>query len=267
MTVVQLLLLVLLGCAAGFLAGLFGVGGGIVLIPFLLLFFQLTGVSSLVATHLTLGTSLAVIVFTSLASANEYRRNNHIIWKGVVYIGLASVAGAGLGSMIAGGLEGKTLQRIFALVVVVAAFRMLGNPRRPKKDLEPRTFPPGLLLTGFLVGLVSSLSGVGGGVLSIPVMYSILHFPLKKALGTSSASIVITAFAATTGYIIRGWENFLLPPYTLGYVSYLTVLPIVAGSIPMARIGATLADRVKAGLLRKAFVVFLLVVAVKMFFF
>jgi uncharacterized membrane protein YfcA len=123
------------------------------------------------------------------------------------------------------------------------------------------------LLTGGAVGIVSSLAGVGGGVLSIPLMYSFLHFPLKKALGTSSATIVITACAAAAGYGIRGWENPLLPDYTVGYVGYLYALPLLLGSIPMARVGATLAHRTRPAPLRKAFAVLLLVVAVKLFFF
>ncbi len=262
----SILLLLAVGAVAGFLAGLFGVGGGIILVPILLYYFQSIGVSSLVATHITFGTSLLIIAFTSASSAHQYWRNGHVIWKGVFWIGLSSVAGAWVGSWVAGGLQGKELQQIFAVVVVVAALRILIPLRKPSGQPQTNTGLPGLIGTGTFVGVVSSLAGVGGGVFSIPLMYSLLRFPLKKALGTSSASIVITALAATTGYIVRGMGNPLLPDHTLGYVAYLHALPVIAGSLPMARVGAAVAHKTDVGLLRKIFGVFLFVVAAKMFF-
>jgi uncharacterized membrane protein YfcA len=267
MDLLQILFLLAGAVLAGFLAGFFGVGGGIVLVPILLAYFQAAGVSSLVATHLTFGTSLLVIIFTSLSSAYEYTKNKHVIWRAVLLIGLASVCGAWLGASIAAGLEGKSLQRIFAVVVVMAAVRLLSEQRKPKADPEPNTGVPALLATGVVTGAVSSLAGVGGGIFSIPMMYSLLHFPLKKALGTSSATIVITAVAAVAGYIIRGWGNPLLPSHTVGYVSYLAAIPLVVGSIPLARVGASLAHRTRSARLRTIFAVFLLVIAVRMFFF
>jgi uncharacterized membrane protein YfcA len=262
----SVLLLLGVGAVAGFLAGLFGVGGGIILVPILLYYFQSIGVSSLVATHITFGTSLLIIAFTSSSSAYQYWRNGHVIWKGVLWIGLSSVAGAWLGSWVAAGLQGKQLQQIFSVVVVVAALRILVPLRKPEGHTPPNTGLPGLIGTGTFVGAVSSLAGVGGGVFSIPLMYSLLRFPLKKALGTSSASIVITALAATAAYVVRGMGNPLLPGDTLGYVAYLHALPVVAGSLPMARVGAALAHKTDVGLLRKIFGVFLFVVAAKMFF-
>jgi uncharacterized membrane protein YfcA len=151
--------------------------------------------------------------------------------------------------------------------VVVAAIRLISEQRRPKGDEAPRMAAPGLTLTGLVVGVVSSLAGVGGGVFSIPMMYSLLRFPLKKALGTSSATIVLTALAAVTGYIVRGWGNPLLPPHMLGYVDYRAAVPLAVMSIPLARVGASLAHKTKAETLRKFFAAFLLIIAVKMFFF
>jgi uncharacterized membrane protein YfcA len=177
------------------------------------------------------------------------------------------VLGAWGGSWVAGGLQGKTLQRIFAGVVVVAAFRLLAEQKKPKGDPEPRLAIPGLAGTGIVVGVVSSLAGVGGGVFSIPIMYSLLHFPLKRALGTSSATIVITACAAAIGYVVRGWDNVLLPPWTAGYVNILHALPIIVATIPMAGFGARVAGKTKTHTLRTIFAAFLLIVAAKMLFF
>lgn len=251
----------------GFLAGFFGIGGGILLVPVLLAYFQVIGVSSLVATHLTFGTSLFITLFTASSSAVEYTRNGHVYWKGVLWLGPASVLGAWIGSGIAGGLEGRLLQQIFAVVVIVAAVRMLVEQRLQKQESAMRDSVPALIGTGGLVGIIAPLAGVGGGVVSIPLMYSVLGFPLKKALGTSSATIVITALAATIGYVVRGYGNPLLPNFTLGYVAYLYAVPLVVGALPMARVGARAAHRSNVTRLRRFFAVLLLAVAVKLLLF
>ena len=271
MNVADILLLLLAGGITGFLAGFFGVGGGIILVPILLYYFTTSlGISSLVATHLTFGTSLLIVVFTSLSSAGQYARNGLVVWKAVMLIGAASVAGAFGGAAVAAGLKGATLQQLFSAVVVVAAVRLLTetSPSRDNRDLSLSL--PGLLSVGVVAGAVSSLAGVGGGVLSIPMMYYFLNFPLKKALGTSSATIVITALAAMIGYVVNGWGDPLLVPYrgfTLGYVDWLHALPVIAGTIPMAKVGARTAHRTHVDRLKRLYAIFLLVIAVRMFFF
>ncbi len=261
------LLLIIAGCVAGYFAGFFGVGGGIILVPVLIYYFQAIGVSSLVATHLAFGTSLLVVVFTSLGSSYRYFRNGHVVGRAVVFLGVASVAGAYVGSGIAAGLQGATLQKIFACVVVIAAVRLLNNPRKGAKYAEPDLTPWRLILTGVVVGVISSVAGVGGGLFSIPIMYTFLHFPLKKALGTSSATIVVTAAAAAAGYMLRGWGNPLLPGWTLGYVDVLHALPLVAGAVPFSMLGATSANSTPPEALRKIYAVFLFVIAIKLLFF
>lgn len=266
----NIIILLFAGGVTGFLAGFFGVGGGIILVPILLYFFTNSiGISSLVATHLTFGTSLLVVVFASLTSAIQYSKNNHIVWKAVLYIGVASVVGALAGSKIAASLQGKALQQIFAAVVTIAAIRLLIESPRTSKEDDMNLSPFGLSTIGLIVGLVSSLAGVGGGVFSIPMMYYFMHFPLKKSLGTSSASIVITACASMTGYVINGMGDSLMQLYsgTLGYVDYLHAIPIIVGTLPMARLGATVAHTTDVDTLRKYYALFLLAISMKMFFF
>jgi uncharacterized membrane protein YfcA len=272
MDLLHLAVLFAAGCVAGFLAGFFGVGGGIILVPILVFYLQAIGTSSLVATHIAFGTSLIVVVFASMASAFQYSRNQHVVWKAVAVMGIASIAGAWAGATIAAGLQGKELQRIFAAVVTVAAVRLLAESRKSPAEHAMNLSVPGLGVIGVVVGLVSSLAGVGGGVFSIPMMYYFMKFPLKKALGTSSATIIITAVAAAAGYIVHGRTEVLrfapeLSGYTLGYVDYFHALPIIVGTLPLASLGARVAHSTNVDRLRKYYGVFLLIIATRMFFF
>jgi uncharacterized protein len=263
--IVTFLLLLVAGCAAGFLAGFFGVGGGILLVPVLLFYYQTSHVTSLVSTHLAFGTSLLIIIFASGASAYRYDRGQYVIWPAVLLMGAGSAVGALIGSWLAAMLQGHTLRQIFAAILVFASLRLVSQPRKPKGNLPPELGVRRLGPTGALIGLVSSLAGIGGGVFAIPAMYSFFRFPLKKALGTSSAIITITAFAGTIGYAVKGWNVQGLPPSALGYVDYLSALPLILGSLPLAMVGATVAEKTRADTLRKIFAVLLIVVAAKLF--
>ncbi len=272
MNPLALALLLLAGCVAGFLAGFFGVGGGIILVPILVYYFHAIGVSSLVATHLAFGTSLLIIIFASIPSAYEHNKNGNVLWKAVFVIGGTSIVGSLIGASIAAELQGKVLQKLFATVVAIAAVRLLIEQKRGKMSEETNTSPWGLGTIGLIVGLVSSLSGVGGGVFAIPMMYHFMKFPMKKAVGTSSATIVITAVASTVGYIVKGATPMdmyapELADVTMGFVDYVHSIPIILGTIPMAKYGAAVAHRTHADRLRQLYAVFLLVIAFKMFFF
>jgi hypothetical protein len=241
-------LLALGGLLAGFLAGVFGIGGGIVLVPVLLYYLHLTGVSSLVATHVAMGTSLLVVMFASCAQAWGYWRANQVIWRGVVLIALGGVVGALLGSSIAAVLEGPSLRKIFGFVLLELAL-------------------PRLIGTGFLLGMVSSLSGVGGSLIAIPLLYTQLHFPLRKAFGTSSAAIVVTAASGAVLYLIRGWGNEFLPPGIPGFVDWRPAIPLILGAVPGAILGTRLSARADTPQVRIVYAVMLLVVTLRMFFF
>jgi uncharacterized membrane protein YfcA len=266
MDIVAAVLLALAGLIAGYLTGVFGIGGGIVLVPVLLYYCRSAGVSSLVATHVAMGTSLLVVIFVSGAQTWAYWRANQVIWRAVVLVALAGVVGALLGSSIAAGLEGPSLRRIFGFVLLVAVARLFSGKRKQGKELEPNLAPQPLLATGVLVGLVSSLSGVGGALIAIPLMYTYLRFPLRKAFGTSSAAIVITAAAGAAGYLIRGWGNEFLPPGMPGFIAWQPAIPLILGAVPGGIIGTRLAARADTPLVRKIYAVILLVVTLRMFF-
>lgn len=265
-----LLFLFLAGCGAGFVAGFFGVGGGIILVPILLYFYSsMIDVSSLVATHLALGTSLFIVILTSLSSASRHYGNGHVVMRAALPVGLISILSAFAGAQAAVLLSGRTLEQLFSVVLAVAAVRLLGNHRTHADKEEILLHPPAVILTGLVTGGVSSLTGVGGGVVSIPLMHGLMRFPMKKAIGTSSAIIVFTAASAAAGYLISGLSDPGLERYssfTAGYIDYIHSLPLIVGTIPSAVLGASLAHKVRTSILTKLFAVLMLVVAVRLFF-
>jgi hypothetical protein len=260
-------LLAIAGLVAGFLAGVFGIGGGIVLVPVLLYYLHATGVSSLVSTHVAIGTSLLVVMFASGAQAWGYWRANQVLWRAVLLVALAGTAGALLGSSIAAGLEGPSLRKIFGFVLLVAVARLFSGKRKQGKEPEPSLALQPLLASGLLVGLISSLSGAGGAFIAIPLLYTYMHFPLRKAFGTSSAAIVITAAAGAAAYLIRGWGNEFLPPGMPGFIDWQAAIPLILGAIPGAILGTRLGAGADTPLVRNIYAVILLVVMLRMFFF
>jgi uncharacterized membrane protein YfcA len=264
MSLVSILVLLIGGSVAGFLAGFFAVGGGILLVPVLLMYYHWIGVSSLISTHLAFGTSLLVIVFSSSSTAYQYNKTSSIIWPLAMAMGGGSIIGGTCGSLFAGTLPEETLKRIFAVLVLLAAVGLFAERTKPKGQSQPPLLLMRAGVAGVGVGLMSSLAGVGGGTLAVPVLYSLFHLPLKKAMGTSSATIAVAAASSVIGYGATGFGNSLLPWGAVGYVDVIRALPLVAASVPMARVGVAVAERTKAPLLRKLFATLLLVMGIRM---
>jgi uncharacterized membrane protein YfcA len=262
-------LLVGVGCGTGLLAGFFGVGGGIILVPVLLWFStSALHVPGHVAVHLSLGTSLLIVAVTSVSAAVRHYRNGHVVPKAALVIGVTSIVAAFIGAQAASMVPGQILLRIFAAILVFTAVMLVIDGKKANAESTPvLSFGP-LILTGGVTGILSAMTGLGGGVLSIPMMVSLMRFPMKKAVGTSSATIVLTAAAAAAGYVVGGLDDPDLLPFrsfTVGYVDFFHSLPIIAGTLPMASLGAHVAHKTKTTHLRKLFALFLLVVAIRMF--
>jgi len=263
---VELLLVVLVGCFVGTLAGFFGIGGGAIFVPFLIFFFQGKGVSAQILVQLSLGTSLFITAFASLFSAGKHHQQGNVIWRVVPPLAGFSIVGAFLGSYLAVHLPGEVLKKIFACVLLFFSYQMF---RRPKEVLEgsPRYDVRFLFPIGLVTGFISSLVGIGGGIVSIPLMVLILRFPIKKVAGTSSAVIIFTGLAGALSYMIHGWGNPQLPPGTLGFVHLRMALLLSAGSIAFAPWGAKLNQVLEAEKLKLAFSCLLFVVFLKLVFF
>lgn len=253
----------LLGIFGGFVAGLFGVGGGLTLVPFMFMLFSAQHFAPEQVMHLALGTSMATIVFTSVSSMRAHHRHGAVNWHIVRSLAPGLVLGTFGGSLVAGLVPTRPMTVIFVVIVYYAALQMIMDFKpKPHRQLPG---PVGLFLTGGVIGIVSSLVAAGGGFLSIPFMV-FCNVAIHGAVGTSAALGFPIALAGAIGYIVSGWNDSGLPPYTLGYVYLPAFFGIVTMSMLVAPFGAKLAHRLPVKKLKRAFGVFLALLATKMLF-
>lgn len=249
-----------LGGFAGILAGLLGVGGGIVIVPALVFLFSAREIPPQFALHLALGTSLASIVFTSISSLRAHHGRGAVDWR--VFRGAAPgiLAGTLLGSWAASQLSTRFLKGFFVLFLLFVALQMLLDAR----PSPSRTLPGagGMLGAGSFIGGISSLVGIGGGSLSVPLLLW-CNVPLHRAIGTSAALGFPIALAGAVGYAVNGLAVGGLPN-SVGFVHLPALAGIAGCSVLTAPIGARLAHALPVARLKKLFALLLLVVGTRM---
>lgn len=254
--------LIALGALSGFLAGLFGVGGGVVLVPGLYALFTLLGFEHEMLMHLCVGTSLAIIVPTGLSAARAHHRRGSVDFDLLKTIGPGIVVGVITGAALAAFLTGDALKLIFALTISALAVLMILDPARFQLVSHmPRQPVPSI--AGVIIGHISTLIGIGGATLSVPFM-SICHVPIRTAIGTAAALGLFISIPAMIGFVLIGFTEDELPPFSFGFVNGLAWLAIVPSSVLIAPLGARLAHRLPVSLMRKGFAIFMIVVAAKM---
>lgn len=249
------------GAVAGVLAGLMGIGGGLVIVPMLVFCLELQKLPQELIMHLALGTSMASIMFTSVSSFMAHHRRGAVEWDVVKRIVVGIFVGTFLGTYVAAGLSTGVLKVFFVTFLYYVCFQMLTG----KKPKASRQLPgmAGMFGAGNVIGVVSSLVGIGGGTLSVPFM--VWHnVPIHKAIGTSAAIGFPIAVAGTVGYIVNGWNVANLPPYSLGYVSLTALVSIAIMSVVTAPLGVKLAHSLPVDKLKRIFAVILFVVGTKM---
>ena len=259
--VTAIILYCLLGCVAGLLAGLLGIGGGAVVVPMLVFAFSWQGISPEVAMHMAVGTSMGSIMFTAISSARAHHKHGGVDWQVFKCITVGILIGTYCGTFVASRIPARYLQMFFACFLFYVATNMLLN----KKPNPSRTMPgfAGMTGAGMFIGAVSSLVGIGGGTLSVPVL--VWHnVDMRKAVGTSAAIGFPIAVAGTLGFITNGWNVPDLPDYSLGFIYLPALAGIVAVSMLTAPIGAGIAHKLPVPKLKRFFACFLYVVAVKM---
>ena len=249
------------GAVVGVLAGLLGVGGGLVIVPMLMFCFTRLGLPTDSMMHLALGTSLASIAFTSVSSFMAHHRRGAVVWPAVRRIVPGILAGTFAGSFVASHLSTAWLKGFFSLFLAYVAVQMLLD----RKPAPSRELPGvcGMLGVGSVIGLVSSLVGIGGGALSVPFLLW-CNLPGHRAIGTSAAIGFPIAIGGGLGYLVNGWQAASLPPGAVGYIYLPALACIVSASVLTAPLGVRLAHRLPVARLKRIFAVLLIVIGARM---
>jgi uncharacterized membrane protein YfcA len=249
------------GGIAGILAGLLGVGGGIVVVPIVFFIFTSQGFPQEYTMQMALATSLGSIMFTSVSSFRAHHKRGAVNWDIVKRITPGILIGTFGGTWVAAMLSPRFLKGFFACFLYYVATQMLLNFKpKPSRQL-PET--AGMCGVGGLIGVVSSLVGIGGGTLSVPFM-AWCNVPMLTAIGTSAAIGFPIAVAGTLGYIVNGFNLAGLPAWNLGYLNLPALLGIAVFSMLTAPVGARLAHQLPIITLKRVFAFFLIIIATRM---
>jgi len=260
LTLVPLMLLA--GAFAGVLAGLLGVGGGIVIVPALYHIFAYLGIDDTVRMHLAVGTSLATIIPTSIRSMRAHRARGSFDPQLFRRWAPGIVVGVGVGTWLATLADFNTLTLVFASVALcVSVYMALGNPRWQLREGLPSAWV--YLPTAAIVGGISAMMGIGGGTMAVPVL-NLYGLPIHRSVGTAAGFGLVIALPATLGFIIGGWNQAQLPAFSVGYVNWLAFLLIVPMTVLTVPLGARLAHSLSTTGLQRAFAAFLGLTALRM---
>lgn len=249
------------GLLAGLLAGLLGIGGGLVFVPALLFAFHQQGVAPELTMHLAVGTSLAAIVLTSTSSIAAHTRRDSVDWAVFRALLPGLVIGGLIGAAAASVVPGTALRQVFGVFLVLVAVQLIVTVRaRPGGSMSGRS---GAALAGATIGTVSAMLGIGGGTLTVPYLVW-CRLPVLQAVGTAAAAGLPLALAGVAGFVAAGWSTAGLPPTASGFVDWATALPVGLIAMIAAPAGVRLAHRVSGDLLRRIFGFVMLVIAFRL---
>jgi uncharacterized membrane protein YfcA len=249
------------GAVAGVIAGLLGVGGGVVIVPALVWVFTAAGVDASVLVHLAVGTSLATIIVTAISSIRAHQKRGAILWDVVRKLAPGIVVGAWLGAAIADLMPAALLQRVFATLIILVGIQMLGNWKAGAHRQLPGSV--GMFLSGNVIGAVSAIVGIGGGIMTVPFL-TWCSVEMRRAVATSAANGLPIAAAGALGFVVAGWNETRLPEWTLGYLHLPALVGVASASFLTAPIGARLAHTLPIPVLKRVFSVLLLFVGARM---
>jgi len=258
----------LVGLAVGFLSGLVGIGGGVLIVPFLYLFYAHPAwsgatVSNELVVTIAHATSLFVIVPTAMTGTLTYARAHLVAWRAVLPIAGFSILAAAVGATIASRLPGEAVSFAFSLFLIFTGVQLAG--RKPRGNGQPMRL--GLAVTastGLIVGLLSAILGVGGGLVAIPMLLYVVHMDVARVAATSLAVVGLAAMSGSISYIINGAGLPGRPPGSFGYVHVTAAVPILVGAMLAVRWGAKANQRVNRKALRLLFGVAFVLMGVRM---
>jgi uncharacterized protein len=253
---VVVLALLAVGLVVGFAAGLIGIGGGVLIVPFLYFFYahELGGFALPETMHAAIAhaTSLFVIVGTAAKGSYSYHKVRLIEWRVAVPVGIASMLGGVLGARLAIVLPGSLLKLSFGVFLILSAVHLLAQ----RTATEEKPISTSLLrttITGILVGTLSGLMGVGGGILALPLLMYLLHVSLTRAAATSLAVVGFAAISGAVTYAVSGADIAARPPHSFGYIDLGAGLPLLLGSLISVHWGTLVNRRIGVRVLRSIF--------------
>ena len=266
----QIVLLVCMGLAAGFVAGLIGLGGGVIFAPVLLFYFQqAAGIDAAVVSKLTAGSSLFCTFVAALASAWYQYRTGALLPRVAWRVGLFSAGGVLLTTRFVTTqpwYDTQVFQGVFGVLLLAVAGRMLMSaqrrrtPEMPEQQKRRRTWPL-LAATGTGAGAIASAAGVGGGIVLVPAYRRLLRLPMERAVGTSSGTIVLISLVGVVSYVVSGWNAIGLPATALGYVDLGHAALLAGPAVLSARAGVWVSHYVRTQVLRWGFATVALLLA------
>jgi uncharacterized membrane protein YfcA len=255
------LLCAMLGSIVGVLAGLLGIGGGLLIVPamvFLLHFFLQIDIA--IGMPIAVATSLSTVIMTGLSSARSHYKLGNLDKRIITYCAFGIAIGATLGAQFASSISGVLLQRIFAVLVILIALQMVFGSRKASQHTIGKA---GLGGIGVGTGFICALMGIGGGALIVPALMW-FQVNIRKAIGCAAFSGIIVAIFGTLNFVIMGWKNPDLPEWSLGYVYLPATFGIIATSMLTAPMGAKLGQKLDTVKLKKVFAAFLVLVSIRM---
>ena len=247
---ILVLTLLAMGAAGGFAAGLLGIGGGMVLVPFVTMIFTARQFPPELVVHMAIATSLATIMFTSVSSVRAHHKHGAVLWPVAFRLAPGILVGSWIGPWVAGQMNSAALAFVFALFVAFSATKMLSN--KPPKAERELPGPLGMSGMGAVIGVVSGIVGAGGGFLTVPFLAR-CNVRIHNAVATSAAMGFPIAFSGTLSNIYHGWSTPGLPAHSLGYIYLPALFIIAAASVWMAPLGARTAHRMPVRELKRAF--------------
>ena len=258
----EILIFSALGVIAGLLAGMFGIGGGLIIVPVLIGTFTSLGFDNEIIVHLSIGTAISCIIFTGLSSANAHKNKNSIDFEQFKPVGFGITFGAMAGALFAIQIKGLFLKFFIASFVLIVGFQLLFDIKITSKQITPTR--PKSIFAGSIIGFLSSILGIGGGTFSVPY-FKALGLSLTSAIGTSAACGVPIAIFGTLGYMIAGINKDFLPMMSFGYVYLPAVIGVSITSIFSAKYGADIAHYLSQKVLRNLMATWFFIVSVYMF--
>jgi uncharacterized membrane protein YfcA len=259
----QVAILLATGLAIGFISGLLGIGGGIIMIPVQYWVYTSSGINPDIAIRMSFATSLAVILPTAISGVLRHQHHGAINWRIAAFMGVFTALGGLIGASLAAHISGSVLKMAFGAIGIIVGIRMLTvkvvDADRPVR--ENRWLWVGLALP---IGIITGLLGIGGGVMILPILVLVLGFRMSKAVATSLGIMLFTTTGSIIGYIINGINVIGMPDYTIGYIYWPAWIALTITSTVMAQVGAHTAHKIPGRILNYLFIILVFYVGLDM---